>query len=124
MTGSGWPLDGIGRVCIAAAGAAIACSARPPRVQAASAPTRSSPAASPPVAFDAAGRAVVLNALVGRMMAQNVATEPNANEVRTELDSMITRLAACGGSCPAGRTETIVKATCAALLGSAVTLVN
>ena len=81
-------------------------------------------AASPPVAFDAAGRAVVLNALVGRMMAQNVATEPNANEVRTELDSMITRLAACGGSCPAGRTETIVKATCAALLGSAVTLVN
>jgi hypothetical protein len=37
---------------------------------------------------------------------------------------MITRLAACGGSCAAGRTGTIVKASCAALLGSAVTLVH
>jgi hypothetical protein len=80
--------------------------------------------ASPAVAFNAAGRAIVLDSLVGRMMAQNVATEPNAAEVRGDLDAMITRLAACGGSCAAGRTETIVKASCAALLGSAVTLVH
>ena len=39
-------------------------------------------AASPAVAFSAAGRAIVLDSLVGRMMAQNVATEPNAAEVR------------------------------------------
>jgi len=81
-------------------------------------------AASPAVAFNAAGRAIVLDSLVGRMMMQNVATEPNAAEVRGDLDAMITRLAACGGSCAAGRTETIVKASCAALLGSAVTLVH
>jgi hypothetical protein len=81
-------------------------------------------AASPAVAFSPAGRAIVLDALVGRMMMQNVATEPNATEVRGDLDAMITRLAACGGSCAAGRTETIVKASCAALLGSAVTLVH
>jgi hypothetical protein len=81
-------------------------------------------AASPAVAFNAAGRAIVLDSLVGRMMMQNVATEPNATEVRGDLDAMITRLAACGGSCAAGRTETIVKASCAALLGSAVTLVH
>jgi len=81
-------------------------------------------AASPAVAFNAAGRAIVLDSLVGRMMTQNVATEPNASEVRGDLDAMITRLAACGGSCAAGRTETIVKASCAALLGSAVTLVH
>ncbi|MGB5102171.1 MAG: LamG domain-containing protein [Steroidobacteraceae bacterium] len=81
-------------------------------------------AAAPPTAFDAMGRGVVLDALVGRMMAQNVATEPAAAEVRAELDSMITRLTACGAGCPAGRTETVVKASCAALLGSAVTLVH
>jgi hypothetical protein len=81
-------------------------------------------AATPSVAFGPAGRAIVLDALVGRMMAQNVATEPGAAEVRAEIDNLITRLAACGGSCPAGRTGTIVKASCAALLGSAVTLVH
>jgi len=81
-------------------------------------------AASPSVAFSPAGRAIVLDALVGRMMAQNVATEPGAAEVRAEIDNLITRLSACGSSCPAGRTGTIVKASCAALLGSAVTLVH
>lgn len=81
-------------------------------------------AASPSVAFGGAGRGIVLDALVGRMIAQNVATEPDAAAVRAELDSMITRLTACGSSCPAGRTATVVKASCAALLGSAVTLVH
>jgi hypothetical protein len=81
-------------------------------------------AAAPPVAFAPAGRTIVLDALVGRMMAQNVATEPAAADVRGDLDALITRLSACGPSCPAGRTETIVKASCAALLGSAVTLVH
>ena len=80
--------------------------------------------AAPAVAFNAAGRDIVLDALIGRMLSQNVGTEPDATEVRTEIDSLITRLTACGGSCPAGRTETVVKASCASLLGSAVTLVN
>ena len=81
-------------------------------------------AAAPALAFDAGGRAIVLDSLVGRMLAQGVATEPDAAGVRGDLDALITRLAACGGSCPAGRTGTIVKASCAALLGSAVTLVH
>jgi hypothetical protein len=80
--------------------------------------------AAPPQAFGPAGRSIVLDALVGRMLASNVATEPEAAGVRGDLDTLITRLAACGTSCPAGRTETIVKASCAALLGSAVTLVH
>jgi hypothetical protein len=79
---------------------------------------------TPAQAFNPAGRSIVLDALVGRMMASNVATEPDAAGVRSDLDALITRLAACGTSCPAGRTETIVKASCAALLGSAVTLVH
>ena len=79
---------------------------------------------APQVAFGATGRGIVLDALVGRMMASNVGTEPEAAGVRSDLDALITRLSACGTSCPAGRTETIVKASCAALLGSAVTLVH
>jgi len=81
-------------------------------------------AAAPATAFSPAGRGIVLDALTGRMIAQGVGTEPDVTEVRGELDSLITRLSACGSSCPAGRTATIVKASCAALLGSAVTLVN
>jgi hypothetical protein len=80
--------------------------------------------AAPAQAFGVAGRAIVLDALVGRMIAQGVASEPNAAEVRGELDALISRLAACGNSCPAGRTATIAKASCAALLGSAATLVQ
>ena len=80
--------------------------------------------AAPPSAFGSAGRAVVLDALVGRMMRTNLATDPNPAEVRADLDALITRLAACGSNCPVGRTPTIVKASCAALLGSAVTLIQ
>jgi len=81
-------------------------------------------AASPAQAFGPSGRTIVLDALVGRMLSGSVATEPEAAGVRGNLDDLITRLSACGGNCPAGRTETVVKASCAALLGSAVTLVH
>ena len=80
--------------------------------------------AQPAQAFSAAGRGIVIDALAGRMVAQGLATEPAPDEVSAELDNLITRLTACGGSCPTGRTETVVKASCAALLGSAVTLVH
>jgi hypothetical protein len=80
--------------------------------------------AAPAVAFSPAGRAIVLDALVGHMLRTNLATDPDPAEVRGDLDGLITQLTACGGSCPAGRTPIVVKATCAALLGSAVTLIN
>jgi len=80
--------------------------------------------AAPASAFGGAGRAVVLDSLVGRMMRTGLATDPKPEEVRADLDALITRLAACGSGCPAGRTSTIVKASCAALLGSAVTLIQ
>ena len=75
-------------------------------------------------AFAPAGRAIVLDSLVGRMLRTNVATEPDAAGVRSDLDNLITRLSSCGGSCSADRTETVVKASCAALLGSAATLLH
>ena len=80
--------------------------------------------AQPATAFNATGRAIVLDSLVNHMMRANLADDPDPAQVRSELDSLVTRLAACGTSCPAGRTPTIVKATCAALLGSAVTLIE
>ena len=76
------------------------------------------------MAFGAGGRAIVLDALIGRMMRTNLVTDPDPAAVRGDLDALITRLTSCGASCPAGRTGTVVKATCAALLGSAVTLVH
>jgi hypothetical protein len=80
--------------------------------------------AVPAIAFGAGGRAVVLDALVSHMMRTNLGTDPDPADVRAELDALMTRLTACGNSCPAGRTATVVKATCAAMLGSAVTLIN
>ncbi|MDH4310643.1 MAG: LamG domain-containing protein [Gammaproteobacteria bacterium] len=80
--------------------------------------------AAPSTAFAPAGRAIVLDSLVGRMLRTNVATEPDAAGVRTDLDNLITRLSSCGGSCSADRTEVVVKASCAALLGSAATLLH
>jgi hypothetical protein len=81
-------------------------------------------AATPATAFAPAGRDIVLDALIGRMLRTNVPTEPSATGVRGDLDLLITRLSNCSGSCAADRTETVVKATCAALLGSAATLVH
>ena len=78
--------------------------------------------AAPASAFNAGGRTIVLDALVGRMVDPALATDPDTAEVRAELDALITRLVPGGST--AERTETIVKATCASLLGSAVTLVN
>ena len=82
----------------------------------------SAPAAQ---AFDTpAERALVVDPLVARMVGQNIGSEPTAAEVRTEVDALMTRLSACGAGCTADRTETIVKASCAAVLGSAVTLLQ
>jgi hypothetical protein len=80
--------------------------------------------AAPATAFAPAGRAIVLDTLIARMLRTNVATEPDATGVRSDLDNLITRLSSCGGSCAADRTETVVKASCAALLGSAATLLH
>jgi hypothetical protein len=82
----------------------------------------SQPAAS---AFDTAGeRDLVLDPLTSRVMNSNVASQPTTLEVKTELTGLIDKLTACGGSCAADRTEVVVKATCAAALGSAGMLVQ
>jgi hypothetical protein len=72
-------------------------------------------------------RDTVINALyaniVGGSVATNLITQPTYASVSTELDSLITNLTAAYPSTP-GRTGVVTQAACAALLGSASTLVQ
>jgi len=80
--------------------------------------------ATPTAAFNTAGRDALLDNLISKMMGTNLTSQPLVSDVKTELNALITRLMPCpNGNC-AGRTETIVKASCSALLGSAVTLMQ
>ncbi len=81
--------------------------------------------ASAATAFDTPGeRALVTGPLTARAVGTGVATQPTAAEVSAEVDALIGRLTACGGSCAADRTEVIVKAACSAVIGSASTLLQ
>lgn len=71
-------------------------------------------------------RDLVLNPLLSRGLNSdpaagngNMTSQPTPAEVKTELNGLIDRLTACGAGCAADRTPTVVKATCAAALGSA-----
>ena len=79
--------------------------------------------ASPAVAF--ADPTVVTTPLINGGIGINIATQPLAADVRTELNSLIGNLSACGGgACPANRTKTVTKAACAAVLGSSAVLMK
>ena len=75
-------------------------------------------------AFDDAGRALIKTPLMEKFVGTSLTTQPTDADIETELDDLMDRLTECGGSCEAGRTETVVKASCAAVLGSAVTLIQ
>lgn len=76
-------------------------------------------------AFDTpAKRDLVIGPLFARVVGSGLATQPSTAEVRAELDDLITRLTACGAGCAADRTATVVKASCAAVLGGASTLLQ
>ena len=64
--------------------------------------------------------------LVDRMLGTNLANQPTRAETRPLLDTMIDDLTlGCDPtSCPATRTRTVVKAACAAVLGSAAVNVH
>ena len=76
-------------------------------------------------AFDTpAERDLIVAPLFARAVGSGLATQPSAAEVRTELDALIGKLVACGAGCPADRTATVVKASCAAVIGAAGTLLQ
>ena len=71
-----------------------------------------------------ASRDLVFNPLLDRMLGVNVATQPNRAAARAELDALAARLTAGAAGCAPGRTAIVTKASCAAVLGSAVTLLQ
>ncbi len=75
-------------------------------------------------AFDSAGRDALINPLLDKIMGTGLSTQPLDNDIRGELNNLIDNLTACGGSCEAGRTVKVAKATCAATAGSAVMLIQ
>ena len=82
----------------------------------------SAPAAQ---AFDTpAKRDLVVGPLFARAVGAGLASQPSAAEVRAELDNLITQLTSCGAGCAADRTPAVVKASCAAVVGGASTLLQ
>jgi mono/diheme cytochrome c family protein len=81
-------------------------------------------------AFDSAGeRDLVILPLVDAVMNSGLTTQPDAAQVISELDDLILILTACAtgpspGCDTVARTRKIVKATCAATLGSAAMLIQ
>ncbi len=69
------------------------------------------------------GRPITWPAAMGGHTVQ-LASAPDESAVREELNSLIDKMTACGGSCGADRTTTTVKATCAAAMGSAMILIH
>jgi hypothetical protein len=77
-------------------------------------------------AFDSAGRDLIINPLLESFVGTSLNSQPSDSAVSTELNNLIDKLTTCSAdnSCASDRTETVVKATCAAVLGSAITLVQ
>ncbi len=80
--------------------------------------------ASADVAFDVSGRNLVITPLLDNIVGSSLSSQPDTTDIETELNNLIDTLTSCGVGCASDRTETVVKASCAAVLGSAVMLVQ
>jgi hypothetical protein len=81
---------------------------------------------APAAAFDAAGRDALIRGFTDGLLGAGLATQPSSAEVFPVLDGLITDLtAACATTpCGADRTQTVAKAVCSALLGSAAVSIH
>jgi hypothetical protein len=72
-------------------------------------------------AFTSQNRALILAPISNTMLGSNINTQPDNSAVMDELDSLINKLTDCSGNkvCDANYSKTVVKAVCAAALGSA-----
>ena len=71
---------------------------------------------------DPASRDIITDALIDQMIGVNLVNQPNLAETEPILDQLVDSLTeGCNvaGDCDANYTRTVVKATCAAVLGSA-----
>jgi len=80
------------------------------------------------IAFGAQSqRDIIINALVSKMVGDNISQQPSLTEIKPDLEQLINELTSnCNApaDCDAARTRTVVKAACAALLGSAAVLID
>lgn len=78
-------------------------------------------------AFDTqAERDLVIGPMIERAVGANLGLQPTTAELTTILDTLIDDLTAgcTSATCPASRTETVVKSVCAAVLGSAAVAIH
>ncbi|MBU2870793.1 LamG domain-containing protein [Colwellia sp. E2M01] len=80
--------------------------------------------AMPDAAYDEIGRTNLLTPLLDQLMPATLTSQPDKTNVYNELNDLVTRLAVCGNNCAVSRTKSIAKASCAAVLASAVMLVQ
>ena len=71
-----------------------------------------------------ASRAQIIGPIIAHAVNTNVSRQPDLTDISAELDALTTQLASCGAGCAADRTKTIAKASCAAVIGSATTLLQ
>ena len=87
-------------------------------------------------AFDADGKTDFLTPMLNRFVGTSLASQPTQTNLEEiiwdgytdgdgrDIDGLVTTLTTCASGCDADRTKTVAKASCAAVLGSAVTLVQ
>jgi hypothetical protein len=78
----------------------------------------------PNIALAVAQREQFITPLLAQLMPLNLTSQPMKADASNELNNLIDRLSVCNNNCDAVRTRTIAKASCAAILASAVTLVQ
>ena len=74
-----------------------------------------------------AKRNIIISNLVNKMVGTNLDSQPTMTDIQPELDMLIDQLTvSCNvaADCDAARTRTVVKAACAAVLGSAAVLIQ
>jgi hypothetical protein len=79
---------------------------------------------APDEVFSLSNRMQFISPLIDKLMPLDLASQPDKEAIETEISSLITRLSTCDGTCDSDRSKTIAKASCTAILASAVTLVQ
>jgi len=82
---------------------------------------------TPVAAWNQAGRDAFIVPLLGRVLGENIASQPSTDATQMELESLVQALLDSGNPATennAQRTRTIAKATCAAATGSAAMLIQ
>jgi hypothetical protein len=69
-------------------------------------------------------RDLVINALYNNLVGGSIASQPSLGDVQAELNNLITQLTPSNYASTANRSGIVTKAACAAVLGSASTLVQ